>query len=42
MVIFFGEVDPRGIDDRKRMKTVLRAQVRYTPDARSEVKIDVN
>jgi hypothetical protein len=42
MVIFFGEVAPRAIDDYKSMKTVLGAQVRYALDGRSDVEMDVN
>jgi hypothetical protein len=42
MVIFFGEIDPRAVDDRSRMKTVLGTQIRYAPDARREVEMDVN
>jgi hypothetical protein len=42
MVIFFGEVDPRAVDDRKPMKTVLGNQIRYAPNVRREVTMDVN
>jgi hypothetical protein len=31
MVIFFGEFDPRVVEDLKRMKTVLSVQLREAP-----------
>jgi hypothetical protein len=32
MVIFFGEVDPRAFEDRKRMKSLLGIQIRGALD----------
>jgi hypothetical protein len=45
MVIFFGDIDTRAVEDRKRMKSVLGVQIKDAPDeggGGGGVKLKVN